>query len=151
MESRKFELKSNYLDLTSELLQDLFNLYTNDNQIFTYVFKREELEKESTPLERKVSYRVTISNPTKQNPIPSIVYYIRVIFRAPSSKVLKHLETLPFVQHVQFFVEHRKEPFELALNIEEGLMSTPRETIKQEFDFIALINQFMGREINPKM
>ena len=148
-------LKSDYLDLTSELLQDLMNLYTNDNQIFTYTFKRDEINTEevtnSSLTDRFVSYQVTMSNPTKQNPIPSIVYYIRVLFKVPASKVLKSLATISFMQHVQFVVEHRKEPFNVALSIEEGLMCSNREAIKQDFDLIALLNQFMGREINPAL
>ncbi|KAG2389588.1 hypothetical protein C9374_014148 [Naegleria lovaniensis] len=144
----------NYLDLTSELLQEILNIYTDENRIFTCCFRREDLKtkeinKESTmsSLPTTISYQVSISKPTREQPIPSLVYDIRVGFKLPSNKILKNLSSLPFIQHVLFFVEHRKEPFEIHLHIEDGVLTDSSDTIKKEFDLMALIDQFLGKEL----
>ncbi|KAF0979794.1 hypothetical protein FDP41_000947 [Naegleria fowleri] len=149
-------LPQSYLDLTSELLQEIFNIYIDENRLYTYSFVRiqgfengigQNNNVLSTTSTTTVSYQVAISKPTKEKPIPSIVYNIRVDFKIPSHKILKQLSSLPFIQHVQFLVEHRKEPFELCLLIEEGVLTDSKEAIKKEFDLISLIDQFMGKEL----
>ena len=135
-----------YLNFTSELLQDLFNVYTEDNRHYVYAFSRDSEQAQPSvqhPSERSVNYTVSLSKPTKSEPIPSVVFHLSVHFMLPSAKALKNLYNTNFMQHIVFKVEHLKEHYHVKVSAEGGSMNW--STLKDQFSLMVLLDQFLGK------
>ncbi|KAL9652632.1 hypothetical protein ABK040_003935 [Willaertia magna] len=136
-----------YLLFTSELLQTILNVQTDNCSSYVYSFKRikesnnTNNNKQSVVELKNIEYLVSLSKPTKQTPIPPISHEFIVVFELPSVQVLRKLdEGLPFIQHIQFLLENKKEPFELKLKVSEKYVE--ENLIKQAFQLISMIEHY---------